>query len=283
MNDQLYMSLIRLLPKELFSDTLGALARAALPQAMQAVVVRRFARAFGVNTTEMERPLDRYTTLDEFFTRRLVAGARPIDPTPASLVSPADGQVGAFGKVEGFAAQQIKGKTYSVEKLLGDSASAKPFVDGNYLTVYLSPKDYHRVHFPIAGTVTRYKLIPGHFFPVNAPSVRQVPELFAVNERFVVFLETPAPVAVVMVAAVGVGSISPSFLDDSHAFRKGLALDKTVSPGIPVEKGQEMGMFHLGSTAVVLTPKGYNDWDELGFGQDIRMGERIGLRRGLMP
>ncbi len=280
MNDQLYMNLIRLLPKGLFSDILGSFARANLPPTAQAYVVRRFARAFGVNTAEMERPLDRYTSLDDFFTRKLVPGARPLDATAQSLVSPADGQIGAFGQAKGFAAHQIKGKTYSVEKLLGDSVSARPFADGRYLTVYLSPKDYHRVHFPVAGTVTRYKLIPGQLFPVNPPSVRQVPELFAVNERFVVFMETPEPVAVVMVAAVGVGSISPSFLDDPHPFHKGVALDKLVQPGIPVEKGQELGMFHLGSTAVVITPKGYNRWNDLAFGQEIRMGEAIGLREG---
>jgi phosphatidylserine decarboxylase len=272
------MTLVRLLPRAALSRAVGALTRAPAPASLHQVAMRRFARAYRVQLDEAERPLEGYGTFSDFFSRGLKPGARPIDSGERVVVSPVDGLVSEAGPIEGGACLQAKGVAYPVAELLGEAAAALPFADkGTFATLYLSPRDYHRVHAPLGGTVVGWRYLPGELWPVNPASVRSVPGLFALNERLVTWLDTPAGrCAVVMVGATCVGRIRAAY-DDVLAESGRPAASRSFDPPLPVVKGDELGRFEMGSTVVLLFASGRVAWDaSLRPAERVTMGLRIG-------
>jgi phosphatidylserine decarboxylase len=211
-----------------------------------------FANRFGINLDEAEKPFESYDCLQALFTRRLKDGVRIVDDSPDILVSPVDARVGAFGRIESGRLIQAKGLDYSAEALLGDAVLASAFQDGSFATLYLSPKDYHRIHTPCAGRVIRTIYEPGTLWPVNEQAVANVPQLFAVNERVTSILETEhGLVACCMVGATNVGSIRLAYRD--LVTNRGGARDDTREPQPPsLDRGAHLATFELGSTVVLL-------------------------------
>jgi phosphatidylserine decarboxylase len=237
-----------------------------------------YCRAYGVTLDDYEVPAGGFSSFDEFFTRRLKPGVRPIDPDPTALTSPADGRIEDFGAIEPGATFLVKGREYDVAELLGDPASAAQFEGGRFAIVYLSPSDYHRVHAPVSGAVTSARHVPGTLYPVNAIGLAHVPKLFARNERVVVHQRSQrhGHVATVLVGAIGVGRITMSF-------DPGIVTNDSATAGLReygddapfLERGDELGIFHLGSTAIVFTTPGAELELSCTAGQHVQMGQTI--------
>ncbi len=245
--------LLRVLPRAQVSRAMGKLADVSWSPALGRAVLGAYCKAYDVSFDECKKS-DGWKSFDKFVTRELKDGARPIDPNPAVLVSPADGRIESMGPVDGTSTFMVKGRPYSVAELIGDEAEAKRYVGGAGAVVYLSPRDYHRVHSPIAGTITSIRSMPGDYYPVNSIGLDHIDNLFAINRR-VSFAIDAAPesklgrVTVVMVAAIVVGRITASGIDARDVPIGLHTLSKTVA------KGEEIGIFHLGSTAVVFVEK----------------------------
>lgn len=282
MNDDLYMSLIRLLPRQQFSWTVRRLASWNGVSALSNAGVKAFAKVFSIDVEEAEFPLDQYDTVHSFFTRRLKPGRRPIDIDEDSVVSPVDGVVSQWGTIDGKMMTQVKGQTYSVSGLLGGEEEGASYINGTFLTIYLSPRHYHRIHTPIQGDIVGFDHIPGELWPVNAPSVRSVEGLFAANERMVSYVKhkTGAKIAVVKVAAVGVGHISLAYSEREANLPGQQRHRADITPAIPVKKGDELGTFELGSTVILVFPPQCIQLDALQAGQELKMGQRIGHHIG---
>ena len=239
----------------LYSALVGAAARTTVPRALRASAYRTFARAVGANLAEVEKPLADYTSLGDFFARRLTADSRHLAADPAVLISPCDGLVAASGAITNDTLVQAKGRSYSLAALLCDAASAASFVGGIYSTVYLSPRDYHRVHCPFPAELVAYHYVPGALWPVSKRFVDGVDGLFAVNERVVIELKTAyGAVSLVMVAAAGVGNLWLSHWDGGRATRslRTAGQAKRIEVGKTLQRGDELGAFQLGSTVILL-------------------------------
>jgi phosphatidylserine decarboxylase len=237
------------------SKAIGAAARVRLPARLSQAMVSAYVRYFDVDLQDVEPPTPGYRSFNAFFTRPLRPGARPVDSQPDAVVSPSDGLLRSIDPVEQGTTICAKGHAYTIGELLADEDAADAFIGGHATTVYLHPRDYHRVHSPCDGRVRGVTLVPGRLLPVTAASLARVPRLFAVNERLVHLLDTAAgPVAVVMIAAFGVGHMSCAYHPvDAHPHAvQQIALD----PPADLRKGEELGTFHLGSTVVLLTPRG---------------------------
>ena len=247
--------LLRVLPRARVGRALGRLADHTWHPSLGRAVVGLYSRAYDVELDDCAQ-IDGWTSFDAFFTRGLRAGTRPIDPDKSVIVSPADGVVdsmGAINDVDVDTTFHIKGRPYRVEELVGDEAEARRYKGGSGCVIYLSPRDYHRVHSPVDGHVTRVRSLPGEYFPVNSIGVEHVPNLFAINRRVAIEIETTTMgrVTVVMVAAIVVGRITVSGID-ARDVPMG---DRVFDPPRPVQRGEEIGVFHLGSTAVVFFEK----------------------------
>lgn len=279
MHDQTFMTLMRLLPKSALSTAVGAATRARVPAPVHRLVMRAFARQYGVNLEEAEGGLDDYRTFAEFFTRKLKPGARTIDGTPGVVASPVDGRVSQVGAIEQGQCLQAKGISYPVTQLLADARQALAFEGGSFLTIYLSPKDYHRIHAPVAGQITGYSYVPGEFWPVNPASVRTKQALFAVNERLVTWMDTElGRLAVVAVGATCVARIHAAY-DELVTHRGEPPKTHSYPRSIPVEKGGELGRFEMGSTVILLFERGRVSWDaRLAADLPLRLGERVGVK-----
>jgi phosphatidylserine decarboxylase len=278
--DAAFMALMRALPRSALSNLVGQLVRAPAPARVHQLVMRAFARAYDVDLGSAEADLSSYPTFGQFFTRKLKAGLRPIDADPAAIVSPVDGTVSETGRVEAGRCLQAKGIDFPVGKLLGDEARARAFEGGSFATLYLAPRDYHRIHAPVAGGISGWTYLPGEFWPVNPISVRSVDALFAVNERLVTWLEGPfGQVAVVAVGATCVARIHASY--DQITTHTGQPKETRRYPApIPVEKGGELGMFEMGSTVILVFEPGKAEWESfLTPGAKLLMGQRIGKLR----
>jgi phosphatidylserine decarboxylase len=278
-SDRAARSVWRIFPKRALSGAIGWGGSRNLPSALRAAMLSRFARVYGIDPTEAEKPIGEYSGFDDFFTRRLRDGARPIDMSPGRVVSTSDGKVVASGLAEAGELLQAKGIPFSLEELLGDAESAARLEGGAYFITYLSPKDYHRVHSPVGGRVVGWRHMPGVLFPVNARSVNREPRLFVGNERFVTFIEGEAGfVAVVMVAAVGVGHVTAAYDDGvaTHRPSFGRASHRRYDEPRPIGRGDELGTFHLGSTTIVVFERGRVSLDELVPGSAIKMGVGVG-------
>jgi phosphatidylserine decarboxylase len=245
-------------------------------------MLSRFAGVYGIDVSEAERPIGEYSGFDDFFTRRLRPGLRPIEGAGDRVVSPADGTVVECGRVTAGQMLQAKGSSFDLATLLGDDTSAARLEGGAYLITYLSPKDYHRVHFPVGGRVLGWNHLPGTLFSVNAGNIRREPGLFVRNERFVTLLETETGglVAVVMVAAVGVGHVTASYDPEvaTHGpqFLRAAVRSRRYDAPRPVERGAELGIFHLGSTTIVVFEPGRVELEPLVAGSSTKMGVGIG-------
>jgi phosphatidylserine decarboxylase len=257
----------------------GGLSDLRLPGALLAPAIRVYARVYAVDLAEAEKAPEAYPTFGAFFTRRLRDGARPIAGGPGVVVSPCDGRLRAIGPVPADGRlEQVKGSTYGIETLLGSAEDAAPFKGGAHAVLYLSPAMYHRVHSPVDGRVRAWRHVPGRLFPVNAAGVRSVPGLFTRNERVSVFLDTEdhGPVAVVLVGAANVGRMSLAFADlVTNTGRPG---GRSVPPApVPLKRGDELGVFHLGSTVVlVLADRALAPAPDAG--SLVRMGQALWRR-----
>ncbi|MFO0576985.1 MAG: archaetidylserine decarboxylase [Polyangia bacterium] len=279
-SDRLASELLHWFPKQVFSRGMGWASKLMVPRPLRDPIYRGFAWRFGVDLSELDRPLAEFPRFDEFFCRPLPEGARSISAEERALISPCDGVLSGYGRTEpGGNCIHAKGQEYTVAGLLNDQAMAQRFVGGTFATIYLAPHNYHRVHSPLAGQVIGYRHIPGARFPVNALSVRTIPRLFMRNERLVTYLRTSCgDVALVMVAATGVGNITVSY-EPSLATPAGgpdrgaCTYDKGQEK--PLGKGEELGMFHLGSTVILLFEPGCAEI-ELPAGTVVRLGQKIG-------
>ena len=249
-------------------------------------MLSRFARVYGIDVTEAEKPLEDYAGFDEFFTRRLRAGLRPIADGPGQIVSPADGTVVECGLAAAGKLIQAKGDLFELSELLGDANVAARLEGGAYLITYLSPKDYHRVHSPVAGQVIGWRHIPGTLFSVGAKSVLSEPGLFIRNERFVTLIEMEGGglSAVVMVAAIGVGHVTvsydPEVATHRSQFLRAAVRDRRYDQPKAIRRGEELGIFHLGSTTIAVFEPGRVELDGLSPGDAVKMGVGIGRHKG---
>lgn len=281
--DRLFVLLQYLVPQHLLSRLVGWCARSEIPW-IKTTFINQFSNRFDIDLSEavIEDP-DQFPSFNAFFTRALKDGARPIAPETDDIACPADGTISQLGKLRGSDVLQAKGQYYSVYELLGgDSALASEFSNGHFATVYLSPRDYHRVHMPVTGTLREMIYVPGKLFSVNAVTTRQVPRLFARNERAVCIFDTEqGPVAVILVGAMIVAGIETVFA--GQVTPQPTEITRTrydrVEP-VVIEKGAELGRFMLGSTVVMLFPEGACDWEAgLGAESPVRMGQPLGKVR----
>ena len=231
---------------------MGRLADYAWPAPLGRAVVGAYCKAYDVELDECAKTSD-FRSFDEFFTRALKDDARSMPGDPSIVVSPADGRVDSIGPVDGRAFH-VKGRPYQVAELVGSDEDAKRYAGGQGCVVYLSPRDYHRVHAPVAGKLTVVRSMPGDYFPVNAVGVRHVDNLFVRNRRVAIVIDTPhlGRVTVVMVAAMVVGRITVTGLDA----RDVPFGDHEFAPPLALERGDEIGIFRLGSTAVIFFEPG---------------------------
>lgn len=272
--------ILRILPRVRITRAVGRLADARISPSVASTVVGLFAKAYDVDLDEAIRPEGGFDSFDAFFTRRLRDGARPTCDDPTAIVSPSDGRVEAIGPIQRGGRFLIKGRDYLADELLGDLDEARRYEGGHFAVVYLSPRDYHRVHAPVAGSVTRIRSMPGDLFPVNAIGERHIDSLFSINRRVAIVIDTPPSeaspnggrVTVVMVGAMIVGRITVSAID-----ARDVPLGThDISPPQRVERGDEIGIFHLGSTAVVFVEPGAPPLTRhLG---PIRLGEPLSPR-----
>ena len=241
-------------------------------------IIRRFIRRYQVNMAEAAEPdAASYASFNEFFTRALKTEARPL--APARFVCPVDGAISQFGAIAQDQIFQAKGHSYSTSALLaGQDNLAQAFQDGHFATLYLAPKDYHRVHMPCAGSLHRMIHVPGELFSVNPVTARGVPGLFARNERVVCLFDTDhGPMALVLVGATIVGSMATVWHGVVNPPRTGTVREWTYAPGeVRLRQGEEMGRFLLGSTVVLLWPKTTLAFDpELAPSRAVRVGEKM--------
>ena len=272
----------RMVPKRAVSGAIGWGVSLGIPASLRTLMLSRFARIYGIDVTEAEKPISEYADFDEFFTRKLRAGARPIDGLAGCVISPADGTVVECGLATAGKLIQAKGSQFDLASLLDDTQAAQRLEGGAYLITYLSPKDYHRVHSPVGGRVVGWRHVPGTLFSVGAASIRREPELFVRNERVITLVEMDGGglVAVVMVAAVGVGHVTVSYDPEvaTHRpefFRAALRHRQYDDPK-PIRRGEELGIFHLGSTTIVVFEPGRVELDALAAGASVKMGVGIG-------
>jgi len=270
------LAVLRRLPQAALSRAFGRLADLPIPRPTRPTVLRAFARATGIDLSEVPRPLAEYPTLDAFFTRALPQGARPWPRDDRVLCSPVDGIAGESGRIEHGRLLQAKGIAYTTAELLDDDAQAARFAGGAFITLYLSPRHYHRIHSPCRGAIAEARHAPGALLPVNPPAVRSIPRLFARNERLICYVDGPAGrVAVVAVGAFNVGRISAAFDPGWTTNRRGAPPEpRRYEPSVPVARGGEIMTFHLGSTVVLLFGPGLEPAVSRA-GAEVRLGEVI--------
>ncbi len=262
--------LLRVLPRASITRAVGRLVDAELPASLSSAVVGLYARAYKVDLDEAAPQVGAFTSFDAFFTRALREGARPPCASSDVFVSPADGRLEARGPVDSGGRILVKGKPYTCADLVGDAEDARRYDGGQFAVVYLSPRDYHRVHSPVSGVVKTVRSMPGDYYPVNAIGERHIPQLFARNRRVAILVDTESRgrVTVVMVSAMIVGRVSVSGIDGRDVPMG----THTLAPERRIERGDEIGIFHLGSTAVVFVEPGVFPAFSLPFGT-VRVGQ----------
>ena len=286
MKDRLFILSQYLLPHHVLSRLIGCAAECRADW-FKNRLIGWFAKQYNVNMKEAQvEDLSAFAHFNDFFTRALKDGARPLDSTPGAVLCPADGAVSQLGKIEQGRIFQAKGHSFSAIELLGgDTERAAVFMGGEFATIYLSPKDYHRVHMPLAGTLKEMVYVPGRLFSVNQTTAENVPELFARNERVVCLFETErGPMAVVLVGAMIVASIETvwaGLVTPPKRMLKTFSYDEAARAPIVLDKGAELGRFKLGSTAIVLFGPEQVQWaEELAANSPVQMGQRLGAARG---
>lgn len=271
------------LPHHGISRAAGWLAQSKVTWLKNALI-SRFIKTYGVNMAEAQRrEIADYANFNDFFTRELKEGARPFDSASNVIVSPADGAISQFGSIKKQQIIQAKGQEYSLQTLLGGkSETAKPFENGEFMCIYLSPKDYHRLHMPIRGELKESIYVPGRLFSVNPATAQNVPNLFARNERLVCIFETElGPMAMVLVGAMIVAAIETVWAGRITPFNsiKRFSFDEET-PQVVLEKAAEMGRFCLGSTVILCFPEKSLQWQaDLKSTQSLQMGQTLALAK----
>ena len=274
-------ALTYVLPHRLLSSLARTLAYSTNPSIKQ-WLIDSVTRKFGVDLSEAAEPDPRaYPSFNAFFTRALKPGARIADPDPSALLMPADGHISQCGDIVDGRIFQAKGQSYTAAELLGDAEAARPFADGLFATVYLSPRDYHRVHMPWTGTLRETVHVPGRLFSVGTAAVADVPRLFARNERLVCHFDTEfGPMASVMVGALLVSGVETVWSGvEIPAYADRISRKDYRGKGIVLERFAEMARFNYGSTVIVLLPKGAAMLDpSLKAEMPVRLGQRLATR-----
>ena len=249
---------LRYVPKNHLSRTVGRLVHIPLPKPLARRLVRWFAKTYQIDVDAADRELHHYPSIGHFFTRGLREGLRPIE---GDFVSPVDGTLRNFGQVTDGRLEQIKGKTYTLARFLGQDADAARYDGGAFFNLYLSPQDYHHVHSPVGGAIVRSVHIPGKLWPVNDWSMANVDELFSINERVVTYIDSEAfgLVAAVMIGATNVGKISVVYDTFISNTARSMTATRAYDPPIPIQAGDRLGTFHMGSSVVVLLEPGRID------------------------
>jgi phosphatidylserine decarboxylase len=268
-----------LAPQHFLSRLAGKVADSTVP-AVKRTLIKRFIDMYDVDMSEAAEPAEAYPSFNSFFTRALKPGARPLADTGKFVLSPADGAVSQVGPIARGRIVQAKARDYSVAELLvGDPQHAACFDGGRFVTIYLSPRDYHRVHMPAAGTLRQTRYVPGDLFSVNSVTAEGVERLFARNERLACLFDTPlGTMASVMVGAMIVAGVETVW--SGRLAPHGRAIEEAhFAEGPAFQAGDEMGRFYLGSTVVLLFEPGRVEWlDNLAPGSVVRMGQAIGRR-----
>ena len=275
-----------LLPQHLLSRLVGKFAES---ESLRKPLIRAFIKRYKVDLSQAKiQDVDAFENFNAFFTRELCEGARPISDVPGAIVSPADGAVSQLGSIADGLLLQAKGRHYSCESLLAhDTQTASLFNEGTFATIYLSPRDYHRVHMPFAGVLQKTVYVPGKLFSVNQTTADSVPDLFARNERLVCLFQTElGPMAVVLVGAMivaGIDTVWAGQVCPAAGSRTVREIDYSAqAPAIELAKGAELGRFRLGSTAIVLFGHGVMEFESsLKAASPVVMGQLLGQVRSL--
>lgn len=275
MRKKLLPGLIHRLPQNAMSRTMGKITATKFSR----LAIQRYIRHYQIDASIVEKPVKEYKTLKEFFTRRLKPGARPIAEGADVVVSPVDGTISQLGDICEGTLIQAKGKGYSVAELLGGCAhEAERYYGGKFITIYLSPRDYHRIHMPLTGNLMGYSYLPGRLYPVNQLGVEHVDRLFARNERLVTYIHTEnqGEVALIKVGALFVGSVKVVYNTATTNVKKARQMEGPID-GTPVyEKGDEVGWFEFGSTVILLFESGQLEWASgVETGASLLMGQKL--------
>ncbi len=265
-----------LLPKHVLTRLAGLLAGAKLG-GLTTLMIEQFVKHYQVNTKEMMGKIKDYKTFNAFFSRPLIPSARPINYNADAVTYPVDGKISQFGKIEDKFLFQAKNHYYTTEVLLADAKEAAAFQNGDFITIYLSPKDYHRVHIPFDGTLDKMIHVPGDLFSVNPFNAKHIPELFARNERVVCYFNTSiGRMAVVFVGATIVRSIATAWAGTVAPNKnKDISIYEYAARNLSFPKGSEIGKFFMGSTVICLFEK-----DKIDFNKDMQSGQptRMGMQ-----
>lgn len=277
--DKLFIGIQYVLPARLLGACTYRLARSRITW-LKNLLIRSFTRLFMINESEMDRGrATDYPTFNAFFTRELKPGARPVDDDPHSVCSPADGRVQQAGQVSYGRMIQAKGMTFSAGELLNaEPADVEPFDGGAFMTIYLAPHNYHRVHAPLGGNLRRMHFIPGSRFSVNRATADSIPGLFARNERVAcLFDSSNGPFWLVFVGAMNVASISTTWAGEILGGREPKETVFAAETGPAFKKGDCIGHFNLGSTVIIIFPRNIVSWDQsLQPQSELTVGRRIG-------
>lgn len=279
--DQLFVALQKLLPTRALSALMYRIAEIRAP-AFKNSLIEWFTRGYPIDLTEAERGrIEDYAHFNDFFTRALKPGSRPQPANPDILSSPVDGTISQFGTIRDGRIFQAKGHDYSAATLLADPELAARFAGGEFCTIYLAPHNYHRVHMPFGGRLVSWTYVPGRLFSVNPATARALPGLFARNERVVAVFDTAlGPLAVVMVGALFVGGVETVWSGRVTPPHQRDPQPRHYEAGAPLalERGAEMGRFHMGSTVILLAPRGALNWDtQLAAAQPVRLGQPLAI------
>lgn len=269
LGERMRVNLLRITPLRAYSRAVRLASAVPLPRWLRGPVFGRLAAALGMDLGEAEHPVEGYRSFQALFVRRLATGARSVDLADDAVVSPVDACVSASGVVSHGALMQAKGIDYSLAELVADETLAQRLEGGFFATLYLRPRDYHRIHCPLDATLTAVRHLPGTLFPVQPHVVRNLRGLFVRNERVVLELAVPGGVvAMVCVAATGVGNIT-TFQGD------GTPASLAAEVPLTLQKGQEVAAFNLGSTVVLVFSAEMVTPEPLELGQEVRMGQRL--------
>ncbi|MEM7688761.1 MAG: archaetidylserine decarboxylase [Pseudomonadota bacterium] len=267
-------------PQHLISKLAGGFASSTTPW-IKDRLIRRFIKTFDVDMSEAARSIEQFESFNDFFTRELREGARPIADPDQFIACPADGAISQIGTIEGGQIFQAKGRDYSVSALLGqDAALAKRYENGAFATIYLSPRDYHRVHMPATGSLTSTTYVPGDLFSVNQETAGGVDALYARNERLVCQFEGEiGGFASVMVGAMIVAGIDTMWPNRFQTHAPSVVRESFAEASVTLASGDEMGRFYLGSTVILLFEPRRVAWlEELKAGDAVRMGQPLARR-----
>ncbi len=266
-----------ILPRNSFNRLCGLLADTKFPRFLLTLLIRLFSWKYGVNLKESSKQVSEYKNFNEFFTRKLLPDVRTLDPDKESVLSPVDGILGESGVISNEILIQAKGLEYRLADLLKDSEKSKLYDGGIFITIYLAPYNYHRIHSMVSGEVSQFCYVPGDLWTVSPLGVHHVPELFARNERLITFFETDkGECAIVKIGATVVGRIRVVY-HDITSNRFGATFQKSVlEPPLRVERGDEVGLFELGSTVICLFRPGQIELKDLKINQEILLGQAIG-------